>query len=96
MSIYSNLLAIDCTPTSIGRRARLPLTIAGLLLTAQARAMRLADSMTETLREEIEQRRQAQEQVKEALEVKAEFLSVVSHELRTPLTAIRGGEHCES
>lgn len=38
MSIYSNLLAIDCTPTSIGRRARLPLTIAGLLLTAQAQA----------------------------------------------------------
>lgn len=41
MSIYSkhsNLLAIDCTPTSIGRRARLPLTIAGVLLTAQAQA----------------------------------------------------------
>lgn len=38
MSIYSNLLAIDCTPTNIGRRARLPLTIAGLLLTAQAQA----------------------------------------------------------
>src|SRR5690606_35429558 len=38
MSIYSNLFAIDCTPTSIGRRARLPLTIAGLLLTAQAQA----------------------------------------------------------
>ncbi|MDA5132730.1 Lnb N-terminal periplasmic domain-containing protein [Psychrobacter sp. ANT_H3] len=41
MSIYSkhsNLLTIDCTPTSIGRRARLPLTIAGLLLTAQAQA----------------------------------------------------------
>ncbi len=41
MSVYSkhsNLLAIDCTPTSIGRRARLPLTIAGLLLTAQAQA----------------------------------------------------------
>ena len=38
MSIYSKLLAIDCTPTSIGRRARLPLTIAGLLLTAQAQA----------------------------------------------------------
>ena len=38
MSIYSNLLPIDCTPTKIGRRARLPLTIAGLLLTAQAQA----------------------------------------------------------
>ncbi|MBP8032432.1 MAG: DUF4105 domain-containing protein, partial [Psychrobacter sp.] len=42
MSIYSNLLALDCTPTNtltnIGRRARLPLTIAGLLLTAQAQA----------------------------------------------------------
>ncbi len=38
MSIYSNLLPIDCTPTNIGRRARLPLTIAGLLLTAQAQA----------------------------------------------------------
>ena len=42
MSIYSNLLALDCTPTNtltnIGRRARLPLTIAGLLLSAQAQA----------------------------------------------------------
>ena len=38
MSIYSNLLPIDCTPTKIGRRARLPLTIAGLLLTVQAQA----------------------------------------------------------
>ena len=38
MSIYSNLLPIDCTSTNIGRRARLPLTIAGLLLTAQAQA----------------------------------------------------------
>ena len=38
MSIYSNLLPIECTPTKIGRRARLPLTIAGLLLTAQAQA----------------------------------------------------------
>lgn len=38
MSIYSNLLAIDCTPTNIGRRARLSLTIAGLLLSAQAQA----------------------------------------------------------
>ena len=42
MSIYSNLLTLDCTPTNtltnIGRRARLPLTIAGLLLSAQAQA----------------------------------------------------------
>ncbi|WP_225211621.1 Lnb N-terminal periplasmic domain-containing protein [Psychrobacter communis] len=42
MSIYSNLLALDCTPTNtptnIGRQARLSLTIAGLLLSAQAQA----------------------------------------------------------
>lgn len=38
MSLYSNLLAIDCTATKIGRRAHLPLTIAGLLLTVQAQA----------------------------------------------------------
>lgn len=38
MSIYSNLLPTDCTPTNIGRRARLPLTIAGLLLNAQVQA----------------------------------------------------------
>lgn len=44
MSIYSNLvlhskfLAIDCAPTMMRRRARLPLAIAGLLLTAQAQA----------------------------------------------------------
>ena len=41
-SKYSNLLALDCTPTNtptnIGRRAHLPLTIAGLLLTSQAQA----------------------------------------------------------
>lgn len=44
MSIYSNLvvhsklLAIDCAPTMVRRRARLPLAIAGLLLTVQAQA----------------------------------------------------------
>ncbi|MGM8937895.1 Lnb N-terminal periplasmic domain-containing protein [Psychrobacter glaciei] len=44
MSIYSNLvvhcnfLATDCTPIKMSRRARLPLTIAGLLLTVQAQA----------------------------------------------------------
>lgn len=42
MSIYSNLLALDCTPTNtltnIGRRALPLLAIAGLLLTAQAQA----------------------------------------------------------
>ncbi len=42
MSLYSKILALDCTPTNtltnIGRRARLPLTIAGLLLSAQAQA----------------------------------------------------------
>ena len=41
-SKYSNLLALDCTPTNtltnIGIRARLPLTIAGMLLSAQAQA----------------------------------------------------------
>ena len=41
-SKYSNLLALDCTPTNtptnIGRQARLSLTIAGLLLSAQAQA----------------------------------------------------------
>ena len=45
MSIYSKILALDCTPTNtltnIGRRARLPLTIAGLLLSAQAQAFLL-------------------------------------------------------
>ena len=42
MSIYSKILALDCTPTNtltnIGIRARLPLTIAGMLLSAQAQA----------------------------------------------------------
>ena len=42
MSIYSKILALDCTPTNtptnIGRQARLSLTIAGLLLSAQAQA----------------------------------------------------------
>ena len=38
MSKFLNMLALDCTPTNIGRRARLPLTIAGLLLSAQAQA----------------------------------------------------------
>lgn len=42
MSIYSKILALDCTPTNtptnIGGQARLSLTIAGLLLSAQAQA----------------------------------------------------------
>ena len=37
-SINSNLMAIEGTPTQLIRRARLPLTIAGLLLTVQAQA----------------------------------------------------------
>ena len=38
MFIRSNLIAIGCTPTMMRRRARLPLAIASLLLTAQAQA----------------------------------------------------------
>ena len=37
-SINLNLIAIESKPTQLSRRARLPLTIAGLLLTAQAQA----------------------------------------------------------
>ncbi|MGE6794900.1 MULTISPECIES: DUF4105 domain-containing protein [Psychrobacter] len=36
--VHSNLLTTDYTPTKMSRRARLPLMVAGLLLTAQAQA----------------------------------------------------------
>ncbi|MFH2145876.1 MAG: ATP-binding protein [Candidatus Omnitrophota bacterium] len=40
---------------------------------------------------DITERREAQEKLEEAMEIKLKFISVVSHELRTPLTAIREG-----
>ncbi|MGP5178199.1 Lnb N-terminal periplasmic domain-containing protein [Psychrobacter aquimaris] len=38
MSLKPNFLSVDCTLTTISQRARLPLAIAGLLLSAQAQA----------------------------------------------------------
>jgi len=41
--------------------------------------------------EDITKRKEAERQVREAIEIKTQFLSMVSHELRTPLTAIKEG-----
>ncbi len=40
---------------------------------------------------DITERRQAEEKLKETMEIKSQFISTVSHELRTPLTAIKEG-----
>jgi len=40
---------------------------------------------------DITERRQAEEKMKETMEIKSQFISTVSHELRTPLTAIKEG-----
>jgi len=39
---------------------------------------------------DISERKQAEEELKKADQMKGEFMSMVSHELRTPLTAIKG------
>jgi len=43
------------------------------------------------LKKEIVERRKTEEKMKEAMEIKSQFVSTVSHELRTPLTALREG-----
>ncbi len=40
---------------------------------------------------DITERKRAEEKVREAMEMKSEFISTVSHELRTPLTSMREG-----
>jgi PAS domain S-box-containing protein len=40
---------------------------------------------------DITERKQAEEKLKETMELKAQFISTVSHELRTPLTAMKEG-----
>ncbi len=64
----------------------------GLLLafsTSRSRAEELAEKMTVDLRSEVGERRRAEDQAKEALKIKSDFVSMVSHELRTPLTVIK-------
>ena len=40
---------------------------------------------------DISERKKAEEEIRRAMQIRAEFTSVLSHELRTPLTAIREG-----
>ncbi|MGA1870506.1 MAG: ATP-binding protein [bacterium] len=40
---------------------------------------------------DITKRKQAEQKIKETMEMKSRFISIVSHELRTPLTAIKEG-----
>jgi signal transduction histidine kinase len=43
------------------------------------------------LKKEIIERKKTEDKMKEAMEIKSQFVSTVSHELRTPLTALREG-----
>jgi len=43
------------------------------------------------LKKEIVERKKTENKMKEAMEIKSQFVSTVSHELRTPLTALREG-----
>jgi len=45
----------------------------------------------ELLKKEIVERKKTEEKIKEAMEIKSQFVSMVSHELRTPLTALKEG-----
>jgi PAS domain S-box-containing protein len=54
---------------------------------ARTAALRLAN---ERLKEEVAERRRAEEAAESANRLKSEFLSLVSHELRTPLTSVLG------
>ncbi len=50
----------------------------------------LENVLVRTIRYAIE-RKLAEKEIKEAIEIKSEFISMVSHELRTPMTSIKEG-----
>ncbi len=52
---------------------------------------RTLSSTNELLKKEIIERKKTEEKIRQAMEIKSQFVSTVSHELRTPLTALKEG-----
>ena len=52
---------------------------------------RTLSSTNELLKKEIIERKKTEEKMRQAMEIKSQFVSTVSHELRTPLTALKEG-----
>jgi signal transduction histidine kinase len=56
---------------------------------ARLREVSLLQQRAQVLEREIEHRKQVEQQLREALAVRDDFLSIAGHELRTPLTTLR-------
>jgi signal transduction histidine kinase len=85
--IAAALNHVGWTEFAAGLMVTLLLTV--YLVSSRARADRLS-LLTEHLRQEIAERRSAEEAAQAASRAKSDFLANMSHELRTPLNAIIG------
>lgn len=64
--------------------------LAWIITAGRARAVKIAEQMTKSLRESEAEQRKLAHKAQQASNAKTEFLTNMSHELRTPMTAILG------